>query len=129
MFNRALKYAAALIFAFGCFPSLFAQDVIIPTVDAEVGPCIVDFTVTDRIHKPIYGAMIRTKFKYGFWGVRRMDLVVYTNSDGHARFAGLPSKLRNPPLDFTINYRNAETTWYWTGLRCHEQPIIVLDTQ
>jgi hypothetical protein len=129
MFSRASKYGVVLIFCVFCFPSLFAQDVIIPTVDAQLGPCTVDFTVTSRIHKPIYAAMIRAKFKYGFWGFRRMDLVVYTNSNGHARFSGLPSKLRNPPLSFTIDYRNAESTWFWTGLQCHEQPLIVLEIE
>ena len=128
MFTETLKTAVGLMLAFGSFSSLLAQDVIIPTVNAGLGPCSVDFTVTDRAYKPVYGAMIHAKFKYGFWGFRSMDLLIFTNSSGHARVEGLPSKLRNPPLYFTITYRNVEKTWYWTGLTCHDQVTIVLDT-
>lgn len=129
MFTGVWKYVAVLTFAAGSFSCLRAQDVVVPTVNARLGPCSVDFTVTDHVHRPLYGATIHAKFKYGFWGFRSMDLMIYTNSSGHARVAGLPAKLRNPPLPFAITYRNVEQTWYWTGLRCHEQPTIVLDTR
>ena len=129
MFTDGLKYAVALTFAAGNFTCLLAQDVVVPTVNAGLGPCSVEFTVTDLIHKPLYAAMIHGKFKYGFWGLRSMDLQISTNSNGRARVEGLPAKLRNPPLSFRITYRNVEKTWYWTGLGCHERPTIVLDTK
>ena len=129
MLIRALKHVLVLPLVVGTFTSLLASDTIVPSVNAELGPCTVDFTVTDRIHKPIYGAIIQTRFKYGIWGFRSMNLVVYTNSDGRARVEGLPAVLRRPPLYFTITYRNLEQTWYWTGLRCHETATVVLNTQ
>jgi hypothetical protein len=129
MFTDALRRAVVLTFAAGSLSCLLAQDVIVPTVNAGLGPCSVDFTVTDRIRKPLFAAMIHAKFKYGFWGFRSMDLVIYTNSDGRARVEGLPTKVRYPPLYFTITYGKVEETWNWTGLRCHERPTIVLDTK
>ncbi len=126
MFTRALKYAVALTFAAGSFSCLLAQDVITPTVNAGLGPCSVDFTVADSVHKPLYGALIHARFKYGLWGLRRMDLSIYTNANGQAKVAGLPTKLRYPPLYFSITYRNSEESWPWTALKCHEQPVIVL---
>jgi hypothetical protein len=126
MYSAALKLVVVLTLA-GGLSCVLAQDVALPTVDAGLGPCSVDFTVTDKVHKPVYTAMIRGKFKYGFWGLRSMDLIVFTNPNGHARVVGLPTKFRNPPLTFTITHKNAQATWYWTGLDCHDQTTIVLD--
>jgi hypothetical protein len=101
-------------------------EVPVPTVDADLGPCSVDFTVTDQKFQPLYNAQIRVRFKYGFWGMKRMDLQIGTNSAGKARVKGLPSKLRRPPLDFVVTYGKASQDWYWTGLDCVDQTQVVL---
>jgi hypothetical protein len=113
-----------LLLALGGQPQ--TAEVPVPTVDADLGPCSVDFTVTDQKFHPLYNAQIRVHFKYGFWGMKRMDLQIGTNSAGKARVKGLPTKLRHPPLDFVVTYGKASQDWYWTGLDCVDQTQVVL---
>lgn len=70
----------------------------VPVMDGEAGPCTVSFTVTDQKGLPIYDARIRVKMKYGFGGVRRLDLEAATNMDGKTRFKGLPEKVKGGGL-------------------------------
>ena len=72
----------------------------LPIIDARLGSCAADFTITDADGKPIYNATIRVRIRYGFMNVKRMDLEVGTNSDGKARVAGLPAKAK--PLAYEI---------------------------
>lgn len=65
----------------------------VPIVDAGVGPCTADFTVTDSDGKPVYAAQINVRVRYGHF--HRMDLEVGTNVDGKARFTGLPNSPKN----------------------------------
>jgi hypothetical protein len=74
---------------------------IVATVDAGLGPCHADFTVKDGSGKPLYGVKIDIAIKYGFMNKREVDLDNATNSDGQARFNGLPN-LPKKPLDFII---------------------------
>jgi len=69
-------------------------------LDARLGSCAADFTVTDADGKPVYNATIRVRIRYGFMSVKRMDLEVGTNSDGKARVDGLPAKAK--PLAYEI---------------------------
>jgi hypothetical protein len=59
-------------------------------VDAGLGPCTADFTVTDEDGKPVYAANIRVHIAYGFMNLHKFDLEVGTNAEGKARFIGLP---------------------------------------
>lgn len=65
----------------------------VPVVDAGVGPCTADFTITDPDGKPVYAAQITVRVRYGHF--HRMDLEVGTNVDGKARFTGLPNSPKN----------------------------------
>src|SRR5579872_1427140 len=62
----------------------------IATVDAGLGSCTADFIINDDSGKPVYAANIRVHISYGFGGFHKFDLQVGTNSDGQARFIGLP---------------------------------------
>ena len=59
-------------------------------VDAGLGPCTADFTITDEAAKPVYAANIRVHIAYGFMSLHKLDLQAGTNADGKARFIGLP---------------------------------------
>jgi hypothetical protein len=72
----------------------------IPVMDGEAGSCSLLLTVTDPDGKPVYAATIKVHIVYGFGGVRRLDLEAGTNADGKAKFVGLPSRVRRPPLEF-----------------------------
>jgi hypothetical protein len=73
----------------------------IPVVDGHLGSCSRDFTVRDRDHKPIYNAKISVLIRYGALGLHKMSLEVGTDSEGRARVAGLPEKVKKP-LGFKI---------------------------
>ncbi len=72
----------------------------VPVIDGAVGPCSVEFTVTDDKGHPVYAATIDVHFAYGFLGTRRLDLEIGTNIDGKARFAGLPVKVKGGSMFF-----------------------------
>jgi hypothetical protein len=62
----------------------------VAVVDAGLGSCTADFTVTDDASVPVYAANIRVRITYGFMNLHKFDLQVGTNADGRARFEGLP---------------------------------------
>jgi hypothetical protein len=72
----------------------------VTTLDAGLGPCSAEFTVKDIDGKPVYNATIHVQVRYGFLGVKRMDLEVGTNGDGRARIIGLPDSAR--PLVYEV---------------------------
>jgi len=66
----------------------------VPVVDGALGPCAVDFTVTDEAGSPVYLAKISVHIAYRFMSLHKLDLEVQTNIDGKARFTGLPDHLK-----------------------------------
>src|SRR6266702_4911898 len=81
----------------------------VPVVDAGLGYCRADFIVKDGAGKPIFNAKISVTIKYGFLNKRKSELEIGTNSDGKARFTGLPD-LPKKPLEFSIKSGNVSTT-------------------
>ena len=69
-------------------------------VDGGLGRCSLEVTVTGLDSKPVYGATVRVHIAYGFGGFHKLDLEVGTNADGKAKFTGMPSRVRRPPLEF-----------------------------
>jgi len=72
----------------------------VPTIDGGAGSCSVELTVRGADGKPVYAATVKVHVKYGFGGMRRLDLEAGTNSDGKVKFAGLPVRVQRPPLEF-----------------------------
>jgi len=66
----------------------------VPVVDAGLGSCSADFTITDTDNKPVYSAKVKVHIAYGFGSFHKLDLEVGTNVDGKARFTGLPERLK-----------------------------------
>ncbi len=77
-------------------------------IDARLGPCAADFTVKDGNGAPIYAATVHVRVRYGFMGLKRMDLEVGTNSDGKARVTGLPGGTK--PLTYDVSKADKKTT-------------------
>lgn|SRR5512140_3539623 len=69
-------------------------------VDGGLGRCSLEVTVLGPDSKPVYAASVRVRIAYGFGGFHKLDLEVGTNVEGKARFTGLPSRVRRPPLEF-----------------------------
>jgi hypothetical protein len=66
----------------------------VPVIDGGIGHCSSDFTITDAAGAPVYAARIKVHIAYGFMYARKLDLEIGTNSDGKARFTGLPERTK-----------------------------------
>jgi len=66
----------------------------VPVVDAGLGSCSADLTITDTNNKPVYAVKIKVHIAYGFGSFHKLDLEVGTNVDGKARFINLPDRLK-----------------------------------
>jgi len=82
-------------------------------VDGGLGRCSLEVTVLGPDSKPVYAASVKVHIAYGFGGFHKLDLEVGTDANGKAKFTGLPSRVRRPPLEFdatkdalsgTLNY-------------------------
>jgi len=72
----------------------------IPVTDGTSGPCSIEFSVTDLDGKPVYAARIDVHLAYGAFGAHKLDMGVYTNAQGKAKFTGIPTKVKRPPVEF-----------------------------
>jgi len=124
---RMAASALALSLLFAVAAVAARQPVTVPQVDAGIGPCTVDFTVSQSNDQPIYNAEISVKIAYGFMGLKKMDLKVGTNSEGKARFVGLPEKVHNPPLAFVVRAQGlAKTVNDWPQVKCHSRYSVIM---
>ena len=98
---RSTRFIWAMVLFVLCTPVVANNSPEIPVVDGGIGPCGADFHVTDDAGKPIYNAKIHVTLKYGIFNARKTELEVGTNSDGKARFTGLPETPKKP-LQFEI---------------------------
>ncbi len=98
---RSARFIWAIVLFVLCTPVVANNSPEIPVLDGGIGPCGADFHVTDEAGKPIYNAKIHVTLKYGFFNLRKTELEVGTNSDGKARFTGLPETPKKP-LEFEI---------------------------
>lgn len=90
-------------------PARAADGPDIPTVDAGIGACHADFNVKDGAGKPLYNAKISITIKYGFMNMRKVQLESPTNTNGQARFTGLPN-FSKKPLQFVISSGTVSAT-------------------
>jgi hypothetical protein len=75
-------------------------------ISARLGSCAADFVVKDADGQPVYAAIVHVRIRYGFLGIKRMDLEVGTDSAGQARVEGLPDKVK--PLTFDVQKGEAQ---------------------
>jgi hypothetical protein len=98
--RHRITLSTAFALAILTLPALPAQNnapadpKTVPVIDAGIGPCTADFTVTDAAGAPIYDAKIRVHIAYRFMSLHKLDLEVGTNAAGKARFTGLPDKTK-----------------------------------
>jgi len=94
-----LVFSATMLFAVQ-HPAQPQQPTDIPATDAQSGPCSIEFSVTGPDGKPVYAARIDYHAAYGAFGAHKLDMGVYTNADGKAKFTGIPAKVKKPPIEF-----------------------------
>lgn len=120
--------ALTLLFAAGLLAG--SDPVPVPQVNAGIGPCTVDFTVSQNNNQPLYNAEISVHIAYGFMGMKKMDLKIGTNSEGKARFVGLPEKVHNPPLSFVVTSKGlSKSVDFWPSVKCHSQYSVIMAGQ
>src|SRR5579863_7154891 len=103
-FCKRMVFFMGLLVLAGSFMTVGSQQIPdphqVPVMDGEAGPCSVSFTVTDEKGAPVYDARIRVKMRYGFAGVKHLDLEAATNVDGKTQIKGLPQKVKDGILYF-----------------------------
>jgi hypothetical protein len=100
----------------------------VPVIEGGAGPCSLELTVRGADGKPFYAATVKVHIKYGFGGMRRLDLEAGTNSDGKVRFAGLPARVQRPPLEFHASKDGSEGAASFDPLgECHALRDIILE--
>jgi hypothetical protein len=67
-------------------------------ISADQGSCSALITVTDADSKPVYLAKVSTRVLYGFMGLKKLDLEIFTNPAGQAKITHLPAVLKKPEL-------------------------------
>ena len=127
--RQALK-ALVLSLCLGGWAFARPKEISVPVVNANLGPCSVDFTVSQGINQALYNAQISVRIAYGLFGVKKMGLQIGTNSEGKARFEGLPSKVHDPPLTFVVKHKGwTKTVHYWPEVRCHAQYAVIMGSR
>jgi hypothetical protein len=118
---------AAVLGAAAIGNTLAAPPAEVPVINGNLGPCTVDFTILDNSEKPIFDAKIAVTILYGFKNKRKSELEIGTNSDGKARFEGLPDKLKKPPLEFKVSSGDlSKTVKHDPAADCHPNFTIAL---
>lgn len=107
-------------------PAAEAPKPALAVISARLGGCAADFTVKDADGQPVYAAIVHVRIRYGFLGIKRMDLEVGTDSAGQARVEGLPDTVK--PLTFDIQKAEMKATVEQTHLSdCHATYAVSLE--
>jgi hypothetical protein len=98
--NRLFRVLCSILLTVPLLSAAQSPNEKIPVIQGGAGSCSIELTVRGADGKPVYAATVNVHIKYGFGGMRRLDLEAGTNSDGKVKFAGLPARVQRPPLEF-----------------------------
>ena len=100
----------------------------VPVIDGALGRCTLELTLLTSEGKPAAAATVKVRIAYGFAGIRKLDLEAGTNLDGKVKFTGLPSRVRQPPLEFHATKDQLEAVaTYDPSAECHAVRKITLE--
>ena len=98
----------------------------VPVLKGGAGSCTSDFVVSDSSGKGVYDAKIGIQIKYGFMGLRKLDLTVGTNFEGKARVEGLPEQIKGS-AEFKVSHGDqSKSVPYDPQANCHARHEVVL---
>jgi hypothetical protein len=98
----------------------------VPVLKGGAGPCTADFAVSDSTGKGVYDAKIAIQIKYGFMGLRKLDLTIGTNFEGKARVEGLPEQFKGS-AEFKVSHGDqSKTVPYDPQANCHPRHEVIL---
>jgi hypothetical protein len=87
-------------------------------ISADLGICFAFISVTGIDLKPIYGAKITTRVRYGLMGVKRLDLEAYTDANGQVKITNLPEILKKPMYIYINKGEMQEIVEFKPDVRC-----------
>lgn len=88
-------------------------------ISADLGPCSALITVTGADSRPIYGAKITARVRYGAMGVKKLDLEAFTGSDGKVKITRLPESLKKPMIIRVEKDDKGDQVEFKPAERCH----------
>ena len=98
----------------------------VPVLKGGAGSCTSDFVVSDSSGKGVYDAKIGIQIKYGFMGLRKLDLTVGTNFEGKARVEGLPEQIKGS-AEFKVSRGDqSKIVPYDPQANCHARHEVIL---
>ena len=126
--NGMLRILCSILVAAPLLSQAPAPNEKVPIIDGGAGSCSVELTVRGADGKPVYAATVKVHVKYGFGGMRRLDLEAGTNSEGKVKFTGLPARVQRPPLEFHGSKDELEGVASFDPLgECHALRDIILE--
>jgi hypothetical protein len=97
----------------------------VPVLKGGAGSCTADFAVSDSSGKGVYDAKIGILIKYGFMGLRKLDLTVGTNFEGKARVEGLPEQVKGS-AEFKVSHGDqSKIVPYDPQANCHPRHEVI----
>src|SRR5260370_39277000 len=98
----------------------------VPVLKGWAGSCTADFVVSDSSGKLLYDAKISIQIKYGFMGLRKLDLTVGTSFEDKARVEGLPEQTK-ASAEFKVSHGDkSKSVPYDPQANCHARQEVVL---
>lgn len=88
-------------------------------ISADLGACSALITVTGTDLKPIYGAKITTRIRYGLMGVKKLDLEAFTNAGGQLKITNLPELLKKPMYIYINKGDKLEIVEFKPDIHCN----------
>jgi len=132
MKNPATRALSSILFALALSLAVSAQTPAAPdpksppVIDGGIGSCSADFTITDPAGAPVYAAKIKVHIAYGFMYAHKLDLEIGTNSDGKARFTGLPARTKRGLFFEASEADRSGTAFVDPAVTCQSQFTIAL---
>jgi hypothetical protein len=121
---RNLSLPALLLFSLMVFcpQAEFAQSgtaAVPPTeISADLGSCSALITVTGADSKPVYNAKVTTHIRYGFMGVKKLDLETYTSAAGQVKIVKLPEVPKKPMFIYISKDEKLGSVEFDPDVRC-----------
>ena len=88
-------------------------------ISADLGPCSALLTVTGADSKPVYGAKMTARVKYGAMGVKKLDLEAFTGTDGKVKITRLPDALKKPMVIHVDKDGKGDQVEFKPAQQCH----------
>jgi hypothetical protein len=88
-------------------------------ISADLGVCSALISVSGVDLKPVYGAKVTTRVRYGLMGMKRLDLEAYTAANGQVKITNLPENLKKSMYIYINKSGMQEIVEFKPDVHCH----------